>query len=558
MTAVRLARIGVWVEPGDAYGAWGLEALAQTGLVFEVMGEADWGRLEGYDVLVLLGSGTGGDSGGVSRLSSRVLSWFGSGRKGLVAVGSAWGLEEFLGLRSEGHPRRGRTSLSATPAGLDFGLWAGLSSALGGYRLVGDGAEVLALDEEGFVGVSRRGSAFYVGVDVGFTFGSFLMGSGVTGDLIGPGDGSVETVDGRQRSEDGTLLEWGRDRSLVEGCDVPGFMTPCIDYLREAVLRLVLSAADATDGSPVLIWHLPDNADAGLVATIECDSGDLELVRRSGAMLAKFGVAPAWMVAPPGLSQDLYRSFKKWGHDLGHLYKPESGYGRDDQMRVQNLALARGAGEANLGVIKGWDGTWHGLTRLYEMAEGAGVRVSVCKGGRQPGTSGFLFGTGRPFLPMGRRGLYQVLEVPHLAFAPGLVTPFQHTVSLLGKVQEVYGVFHLAFMTSQMREEKAATCLHETLMLARAARLRAFTPSRLGEYERARRRVVVRGSRAGLRVECDRAVSGLTVMVGSLERRVDPVRGGTHVRRYGRDWVWSVVDLDGRCGVEVGLASAAA
>jgi hypothetical protein len=385
-----------------------------------------------------------------------------------------------------------------------------------------------------------------------------MMGRGVSNDLIGPGDGSCFTEDGVQRAEDGTNLLW-TDRARLEKGGDPAFLRPHLDQLREQFLRLILRVIDQSGTMAALIWPLPGNMESACTVSIECDSSSLDHIKSVAGSVAKFGVRPAWMIPPPGLPQDMYRAFKKWGHDVGHLYKPERSSASIEEVRVQNTTLARGVGH-DLALIKGYDGTWFGLTRLYDFAEATGAVGSLCKGGRQPGTSGFLFGTSRPFMPRWGKRTYRVIEVPSAAFTPGWVTSFPVTLDLIESTRRHNGVFQFALLTSHAEEEKFESYLFQVFAYLKDAGIKTLTPSVIAEYELARRQIRVKYLGGSIEIRSDLPIKGFTLLVGGSGELMSRkgVLPRTRSEYCDREWSTFVFDVEARIPDRLGLVGVAA
>ncbi|MBS1710708.1 MAG: hypothetical protein JSS71_03145 [Armatimonadetes bacterium] len=545
MDRVSFARVGAVLASADPYSAWYGELLRQTGLVCEIGSESILDDPSEYDVLILCGQGklTGEQRKGLAE-------WLAKDGRHVVVTGGFWHGEYLFDIAATGH-KYCRCHLCAPEA-----VSVLAEDCFGGLFFGGEQAkklpgEVLALDSHGNPLVSAGSKVSVFAPHAGMTGALMAMGRGVSTDLVGPCDGSCYTQDGVLRAEDGTVFLWSDRAQPGEGLD-PAFLTPHLDMLREQFLRLVLAGIGRTGLAPALVWHLPENHNVACTVDVECDSSLIDHIKTSAALIARFGLRAAWMVPPPGLPLDVYRTFKSWGHDIGHLYKPEKHDASTRQVKVQNTALTRGVG-SELKVMKGWDGAWFGLTRMYALAEETGAVAMLSKGGRQPGTAGFLFGTGRPFVPVTHDAKFQVVEIPAVSFAPGWVTPFQTTMYLAQRIQRFNGTFRFDFLTSHAAESRFELNLPQMLRGLIELGYKAFSPSELAKFELARRRLSYRVDRGQLTLKCGDSVRGLTLLVGAdapmrvRGHQANPAR----CERYGREWAAIVFDLDARLPVEV-------
>ncbi|QYK52531.1 MAG: hypothetical protein KF824_09705 [Fimbriimonadaceae bacterium] len=548
MSEPNCVRMGVVIASADPYAHWYGEVLRQIGFVFELGGTELLDRISEFDVILLAGRGSLNFP-----YQQVVRKWLNEPQNQLILSGGFWNFEHFFGFTApKEFYSRGKfcppKSSAISPLAEDcFG-----GAFFGGQKAFHLTGSVWAADDEGNPLVSRSEQVSVFVPHIGQTAALMLLGHGVSNDLIGPGDGSCFMEDGVQRSEDGTNFQWS-DREILEPGIAPAFLRPHFDELREQFARLILNVIESTGKEAVVLWHLPANADSACTLSVDCDDSDQDLYRRISISLGKFGYRPAWMIPPPGLPQDMYRAFKGWGHDIGHLYRQDTEHASEDQVRMQNTQLARGVGDAHLTILKGWDGAWYGLTRNYRLAEASGAWLSLCKGGRQAGTSGFLFGTSRPFIPHGKKRAYKVVEIPSLAYAPGFVTHGKVAFRLLQSAKRHHGVFQFSFLASHGHDDRLETQLGQIFIATRDAGMTIFPPSVIGDYERNRRKVSVDIKPHGLRLVSETAIPGLTVMVSGQSRLSQLGRslGASTIDRYGKTWQVVTVKLEPRMVTEI-------
>ncbi len=530
-SAPRFAKVLMIAAEGDPYAAWYAEAATQAGLVFSTGALASLGTLEDCDILLLCGKGslTPGQSGFIHQ-------WVEHGGA-LVCSGSDWGLGRLLGHgMGDALPDIGRDVLT------DFsGVWPegpGPITFFGGGRTHPGEALTLAQTEGGAPGITRSGHAWYFAPDLGRTFGHMMMGRAVETDAIGPGDGSADTDDGILRAEDGAMLSFDRDRRRVEGSSTPVFAQPFVDSLRDLWMRCILQACAGRNVCPPILWQWPNNAESVATTSIDCDELELELLARTGQALSKFGIKAAWMVPTPGFSHEAYRALRKTDHNIGLLYSPEGEDFQEDQLRIQSLTIARAAGLASPSCLRPSNGQWRGSVHPYQLAEEGGFRAVLSKGGRQPGTSGFLFGTSRPFMPRRRNGRpIRVLEIPYAIFSPGRSTPDSSVPHLIEQSISHYGCLHIVHALSAVRDEQFERSAQNLHLLMRQRGIAMLSPQVLIDHELGRRSITAdfEGDRS-LRISSEHPLRGMTVLTpgrtGAIT--VGGVRvEGVPVERYG-------------------------
>lgn len=544
MSVPNLHKVALLLAEDDPYSAWYAEAMVQSGLVHEKVGYGVLDHLDAQRTLALCGHGTLTD-----KQKENLKGWVSLGGS-LVCSGGTWGLEELLGLQPCDEPRYSRQTVK--PA-LSDRLWpekTPFCRSLGGQPVKDGAAQVIARCSSGNPAVTRHGRTWFLAPHLGQTLALMCMGRSVEGDAIGPGDGSALLEDGIFRAEDGSHLSFADDRH--QAAAGPSFFAFAhADILAEVWVRCLVEAVERTGSAPMLLWHWPNNLDAVASCTIDCDDLQPELAQKINNQLAKFGIRASWLVQTPGYAQDVYKGLRNFGQHVGLLFGGQNDTFTEDQLKVQQLTIGRAAGLSSTACVRPGDGRWEGLARFYEMAEAAGSKISVSKGGRQAGTSGFLFGTSRPFQPHRKDGrAYRALELPYSIFCPGDGTCDSSTPIIVDEVIRRNGCLHFAYATSWASRpgfEKSSQNLH---MLMRQSRLTTMSPEDIAAYESGRRSVRVGlGALGSATLVAEQAVTGLTVLVGAQGIEGRTIKGKLECRsvvRYGTRFSVFVMDLEHR------------
>ncbi|MCH7904200.1 MAG: hypothetical protein IH944_06485 [Armatimonadetes bacterium] len=502
------AQLGLLLADGDVYAAWYREALGHAGLPYVEVERTMLDYIDHLDVLLLCGASVLSASE-----QSSIQAWQEQGGR-LVVSGSTWGLSAEIGLRHVSDQRYSRARIEA-PETSDR-LWPDGSAAslfFGGERAEAiDGKCVLA-ESNGECLLKRTARAIYFGPHVGRTLSLMLMGRAVSCDAVGPGDDSIDLADGVLRAEDGTVFDYAKDRECVEGCPSPIFATPHADVIREIWIRAIVESIETCEKPFYLLWKWPDNAKTVATAGIDCDIPDVDTVMQIRRIMMNFGMRPAWMVAPPGLPADVLRLLRDWGHSIGLLYR-ESVDGENVGLRTQHLMVSRTAGSKGVSCVRPEDGRWQGYTRFYASAERAGSRLSLSKGGVQPGSVGYLFGTCQMFRPLRFGGEpFEIRELPYCAHLPGTTTPLAAIHKLISSTARVEGCFQFSLRVSKCVDQNSERHLQDTLMLLKQSRFRFFSPDELYWHDQARRDVWIKESVTGLSLVCKRDAPGFTLML---------------------------------------------
>lgn len=552
------AKIGYLLAEGDTNAIYFREVLEHLGVRAERF--ASIADALGCDVVLLLGYGE------ATFAESTVLSSWVEGGGALVACGSGWGLEELLGLEGDAvHLSSGLLSPCESP------LWpehAGPIRFFGGkfHRAALGSLSDIVTDQGSAAVVSRRfgsGSCTYFAPHLGRSFKLMQLGTSVEVDAAGPIDGSAQLDDGKLRAEDGIALDFDVDRIEVEGTKHKFFGQPHADLLKEVFFRCLLEVVDRAGLRMATVWYWPNHATGAAMVTFDCQDFEVDYVSRMQRMLTMFGSRTTWMVAMPGYPADTYRQMRAWGYEVGLLYDAEDAAGwHPDRLHIQFTSLGRLSSLPNITAVRPADGRWRGYTHFYEAAQDAGCRVSLSKGGRQPGTQGFAFGTCHPFFPARKDGFHLTMEVPYTVYNPGSITldPVSDVVLLQSALRN--GCFHLVSRPEAVLDSACHSALRRTLSLCKQHRLEFLAPEEIYSFEKARRnvRITVKvvGGETLLGISSDVAIDGLSLLI-SGDRMAAEAKGKeipcTPIRRFGRTFQSLTMDLEAKHLVEIRLRS---
>jgi hypothetical protein len=549
--ASAITRIGLFLGPEDAYAPFYAEALERFGVLHQRLERLDADVLVDLDVVLLAGRGS------LSEPTKAALArWVRAGGV-LVASGGLWGLESMLRVRASGLDFSRSTIVGSAspiwpPSARDAVFFGGPQVESESPLLTTPEGHVVA--EAASVG---KGAAALFAPNVGATMALMQLGRSVEIDAIGPTDGSAHLIDGRLRAEDGIALDYDRDR-VGES-----FGEPYADSVKEAWLRLILALAAKLAKPIVMTWPWPRGAEGAALVTFECQSPDAGHLAETLRHVRGLGTLATWLVAPPGFPPDVYRELRRGAHEIGLLFDAEPPHGwTEEKMKLQHLALSRNAGQTNTSSVRAKDGAWHGLASLYAMAEAAGPRVSLAKGGRQPGTSGFGFGTCHPFFPAGSQGDRAVIEVPYLAYAPGAVGSITGMVEAMRACAARHGCAQVAFPIDLADDPLGLEGLTRFVAVARDLEFLLTTPERLYQFERGRRKLRIRSlardDAPAITLIAPHELEGLTLMVsGARPEAVVAGRPlvGRPTRRFGVDWAAFDLDLGSKTPLELQVRS---
>lgn len=558
MEAFKWAHVALLLAEEDRYAPYYKEALDHAGLRHEVIQRpalADLGRI---DVLLLAGYGSLSEA-----YSTAIAAWVRQGGV-LVCSGGTWDLGPLLGLAE---PFRHCTNEVIYPAGEHRQWSSGAPHArfFGGEVTNVAGSQPIASTKDGKIAIGKKkagkGFAYFVGPHVGQTIALMQLGHSVECDGIGPSDGSARLDDGLLRAEDGTNLDFREDRLEIEGC-APFFAYPHADVIREIWIRTILAATDDAGSSALLTWHWPRGSEATAMLSLDCESFDAERVHKVHRLLSMYGSRAVWMIALPGYPLDVYRALRSWEHEVGLIFVTDDAGGwHEEKLKIQHVAVSRNAAAPAMVSARPLDGKWRGYVNFYDLAENGGARLSLSKGGRQPGTSGFLFGTSHPFFPIKRDGAaYLVAELPYAAYMPGEVTADRVCDAILSETISRYGCFHVALRPEAVDCQEAFSSLRRLLAECKLRKVASILPEELYRFEKGRRglRLISRiiGEEGQIQVASDTKLEGLFIMATGPPCEA-LIKGKaaqlTKVERYGATFHCLQLDLEPKQQVEIQL-----
>lgn len=558
MEAFKWANVALLMADDDRHAPYYKEALDHAGLRHEVIKKSALADLGRVDVLLLAGYGSLSEP-----QTAAVSAWVRQGGM-LVCSGGPWDLASLLGLAE---PVLHCTNSVMSPAG-EHRQWpadAPFARFFGGAAANVAGAQAIASTREGKIAVGRKkagkGFAFFVGPHVGQTMSLMQLGHSVECDGIGPNDGSARLDDGNLRAEDGTNLDFNEDRSALEDT-APFFNHAHADIVREVWIRTILAAIDESGASALMTWHWPRGAEATVMLSLDCESFDTDQVQKVHRLLSMYGSRAVWMIALPGYSLDVYRALRSWEHEVGLIFVTDDAGGwHEEKLKIQHVAVSRSAAAHAMISARPLDGKWRGYLNFYDLAENAGARLSLSKGGRQPGTSGFLFGTCHPFFPVKRDGHpYLAAELPYTAYMPGMVTSNPACDAILSQTISRNGCFHVVLRPEAVDQPEAFTSLRRILADCKQRKVDSILPEELYRFEKGRRtlRLVSRtiGEEGQIQVSSDVKLEGLCLM--ATGPNCEAVIKGKNVavipvERYGTTFHCVQVDLEAKQHLEIQL-----
>lgn len=548
MAGLQWVKIGYYGSPSDPKSAWYRESLKWFGIQFAELEALDDASIGNLDVVLLCGRFELAD------IASKTLRrWTDQGGV-LIVSGSDFGLASFLGVK----PSSGWQSVGYTKNQESGSHWPDdvpLAKFFGAHLHEAADAKVFATLGEGHVALAHmehgQGATWFWAPHLGTSISTMVMGRGVSTDGIGPSDGTAFLDDGVLRAEDGITLDFEKDRFRTNDCKTPFFAFPHADILREVWIRCVLGACEQTGKAFQIIWPWPNCAEATSMISFDCDISQRDEVRRLSGMLDVYGMKPTWLVNSPGFSPETYRSIRGGNGEPGVLFSAEDW--EAERLRVEQLAVQRSSGFENVLASRANNGQWQGYAEFYGMLAQSSARVSLSKGGRQSGTSGFAFGTCVPFQPLTQSGeVIGAFELPYVGTIPAF--PDAAAETLMVSAWKRHGCFHLAASADVVHNEEHEASLRRIATLMKQNHMPSITSSEF---------LSIQVARAGLRMQTRRAdavtefsltspvrAHGFSYLFGGIAEANFTFDGkklhGLPMKRLGQNWVGIHFTIDAK------------
>jgi len=355
------------------------------------------------------------------------LQWFVQQGGSLITVGSTNGLDDLLGTSLVGDLSEGWLRFSP-PSRPSLTIGEGLQSSLhvfGGIRIHAR-QEAVALgrivDRNGdvlsdAVTVRKVGQGVAIGIapDLMRSVVHIQQGIAVTEDGKPAPDGSAPIDDGILKTEDGHVLDWERDRIVLEhGARDTGqgnsgrqwvfFGQPIADELRALLLQTIFFAAQQKNLPLPMLWYWQDGAPAVGLISHDTDGNDPELGWELLRFVQSLGIATTWCVIyPGGYPPSLYRAILDAGCEIALHFDAFTGTlfttWSKRNLRIQWQWLKDATGVAALS-NKNHYTRWEGRLEFFRWCEELGIRAEQSKGPSKRGTVGFLFGGSHPWRPL--------------------------------------------------------------------------------------------------------------------------------------------------------------
>ena len=501
---------------------------------------------------------------------------FVQGGGSLIGVGGTSGLNEVFGITG----RRRLMEGWIQPAEGNHPITSGLRSSLhvfGGYAVTAGTGKSLATIDSGRQGAKGsaivenafgKGRAVLLAPDLIFSVVNIQQGVPVLQDGVPAPDDSAAIDDGELKAEDGLVLNWQRDRTPMVPDDVPVFLEPVSDELREIILRSIFYVASQQGVALPVLWYWPRGLKAVAHISHDSDGNDPKKAWASLEVMNRAKVKSSWCILyPGGYPREFYDALKDQDFEIALHYDARTG-GEETSWSKENFLLQHQwlLGEAGIETIvsnKNHYTRWENRLDFLRWCEEVGILADQTRGPSKHGTIGFPLGGSQPYYPLDDEGdsprRMNVLEVNLLTQDLVQVCPAEYGKQLFDSAVRHHGVAHFLFHPAHIVKPPVAEALCNLADYGRSQGIEWWRSDQICQWESQRRGVAVdfkSGDVFTLRAGQPLREATLLVLRPQAASRSITVNGkaasGKSQRVYGFEFDAVGLDVEGEVSVRVG------
>jgi hypothetical protein len=545
------------------------EVLRQAGLFFDELSSASLSRLPRRPSAIVL---LAGDLQLTTAQRDLLNAWVAGGGM-LIGIGGTSGLDDVFGVHNARRLAEGWIKVTAA----DHPLTAGLRSSLhvfGGCAVTPKTATSLAELDAGRVKGSAvvehrmgKGRAILLAPDLLFSIVHIQQGLPVFQDCRPAPDGSAATNDGILKAEDGMVLDWQRDRTSMAPDDVPVFLEPITDELRELILRSVFYTAREKGIRLPLIWYWPRGLPAVGHISHDTDGNDPDRAKVLLEVMNRCRIKSTWCTLyPGGYPKQFYHALQDQGYEIGLHYDalgggPQTSWSKEDFL-LQRQWLLEEAGLKHITTNKNHYTRWESRLDFLRWCEEAGLQSDQTRGPSKQGTIGFPLGGSQPYFALDDEAetprFLSTLEVNMLTQDLVVVCPAEYGRQLLDCVLRHHGVAHFLFHPAHIVKPPVEAALCDLTDYGRTKGVEWWTSERIYRWEIQRRSVTANfDSDRNFTLSAPNPAREVTLLFLTPPADSSTVRIGSQTvavrprRLYGFEFEQVTLDVTGQVHVEV-------
>ncbi len=424
----------------------------------------------------------------------------------LIGMGGPSGLNEVFGVTG----RKSLTEGWIQVTGADHPITSALRSSLhvfGGYAVSTGSGVALAKVDSGKQGAKGsaivenqfgKGRAILLAPDLIFSIVHIQQGVPVLQDKAPPADDSAETNDGELKAEDGLVLDWQRDRTPMVPDEVPVFLEPITDELREIILRSIFHVASQQGIALPVLWYWPRALKAVGHISHDSDGNDPVKAWASLEVMKRAKIKSTWcMLYPGGYPREFYEALKDQDFEIALHYDARTGGEKTSWSKknflLQHQWLLDEAGMETIPSNKNHYTRWENRLDYLRWCEEVGIVSDQTRGPSKHGTIGFPLGGSQPYFPWDDEGetprRMNVLEVNLMTQDLVVVCPEEYGKQLMDSAVRHHGVAHFLFHPAHIVKPPVAEALCNLVDYGRSLGIEWWKNDEIYQWEALRRGV---------------------------------------------------------------------
>jgi len=424
----------------------------------------------------------------------------------MIGIGGTSGLEKVFGVEGQHPLAEGWIKVTAEDHAITNGLRSSLH-VFGGHAVTASTATSLAELDSGRQGPKGiaitenyfgKGQTILLSPDLIFSIVHIQQGVPVLQDGKPSPDGTAPLNDGLLKAEDGCVLDWQRDRTIMQPDGEPAFLEPISDELREIILKSVFHVASEQNITLPILWYWPRGLKAVGYISHDSDHNDPAKAQAMLDVLNRCNVKSTWcIVYPGGYSKEFYRTLKKQGFEIALHYDALSGGEQTSWSKenfiLQHRWLMEEAGVEHIFSNKNHYTRWENRLDYYRWCEEVGINSDQTRGPSKKGTIGFPLGGSQPYFPIddefGSSSMLNVLEINLITQDLVVVCPAEYGKPFVDSVLRHHGVAHFLFHPAHIEKPHVAEALSDLVEYGRSQGLEWWTSEQIYQWEKIRRSV---------------------------------------------------------------------
>jgi len=490
------------IDPRAPAWSYITEILQRAGVFFRQLSPSSLPSLAGNSRCIVLLAGD-------LRLTSdqrEVLRTFVAAGGSLIGVGGTSGLDDVFGIGGQRPLTEGWIKVTAQ----DHPVTSGLRSSLhvfGGHAVTAKSATSLAEVDSGPQGAKgsailenqfANGRAILLAPDLIFSIVHIQQGVPVLQDGRPAPDGSAPINDGELKAEDGLVLDWQRDRTVMTPDGVSTFLEPVSDELREIILRSIFHVASQQGVALPVLWYWPRGLKAVGHISHDTDGNQPPKAVALLDVMNRAKVKSTWCTLyPGGYPREFYDALKEQDFEIALHYDARSGGEHTSWSKehfiLQYNWLMKEAGLTKITSNKNHYTRWEHRLDYLRWCEEVGINSDQTRGPSKKGATGFPLGGSQPYFPLDderespRR--LNVLEVNMMTQDLVVVCPAEYGRQFFDSALRHHGVAHFLFHPAHILTPHVADALCDLVDYGRAQGVEWWKNDQIYEWEVLRRRV---------------------------------------------------------------------